>query len=100
MPESGRALRRSSAFGFVSSKILKFGLCNFVNNFFNSLSIDLGQCEAHPQCVSLAPPREPLKLSLLHSIVFHIALSNKKNQFSESFEAGQPLNITLLYSIW
>ena len=37
----------------------------------------LRQCETHSQCVSLAPPREPLKLSLVHSIVFHIALSLK-----------------------
>ena len=34
----------------------------------------LKQCETHSQRVSLAPPRERLKLSLLHSIVFHIAL--------------------------
>ena len=34
----------------------------------------LRRCETHSQCVSLAPPREPLKLSLLYSIVFHIAL--------------------------
>ena len=34
----------------------------------------LRQCETHSQCVSLAPPREPLKLYFLHSIVFHIAL--------------------------
>ena len=38
------------------------------------LSLLLRQCETHSQCASLAPPREPLKLSLLHSIVFHIAL--------------------------
>ena len=36
--------------------------------------IVLRQCETHSPCVSLVPPREPLKLSLLHSIVFHIAL--------------------------
>ena len=34
----------------------------------------LRQCKTLSQCVSLAPPREPLKLSLLHSVVFHIAL--------------------------
>ena len=34
----------------------------------------LRRCETHSQRVSLAPPRTPLKLSLLHSIVFHIAL--------------------------
>ena len=39
-----------------------------------SKCLDLRQCETHFQCVSLAPPRGPLKLSLLHSIVFHIAL--------------------------
>ena len=31
--------------------------------------------ETYSQCVSLAPPRAPLKLSLLHSIVFHMLLS-------------------------
>ena len=35
------------------------------------------QCETRSQCVTLAPPSAPLKLSLLHSIMFHIAL--KKN---------------------
>ena len=35
---------------------------------------DIRQCETHSQCVSLVPLREPLKLSLLHSIVFHIAI--------------------------
>ena len=38
-------------------------------------NLPLRQCETHSLCVSLAPPREPLKLSLLHSIVFHIALN-------------------------
>ena len=38
------------------------------------LSYALRQCETHSQCVSLALSREPLKLSFLHSIVFHIAL--------------------------
>ena len=44
----------------------------------------LRQCETHSQCVSLAPPREPLKLSLLHSIVFHIALrrTSRNEHFS------------------
>ena len=37
-------------------------------------SLALRQWETHSQCVSLAPPKEPLKLFLLHSIVFHIAL--------------------------
>ena len=37
--------------------------------------IALRRCETHSQCVSLAPPRAPLKLSLLHSIVFHMPLS-------------------------
>ena len=36
--------------------------------------IVLRQYETHSQRVSLAPPREPLKLFLSHSIVFHIAL--------------------------
>ena len=36
----------------------------------------LRRCETHSQRVSLAPPRTPLKLSLLHSIVFHIALKD------------------------
>ena len=40
--------------------------------------ITLRQCETHSQCVSLAPPREPSKLSLLHSIVFHIALRSAR----------------------
>ena len=35
------------------------------------------QCETHSQCVSLASPREPLKLSLSHSIVCYIALIRK-----------------------
>ena len=39
------------------------------------ISLALRQSETHSQCVSLAPPREPLKLSLLHSVMFHIALS-------------------------
>ena len=40
--------------------------------------IALRQCETHSQCVSLASvSREPLKLSLLHSIVFHIALRHE-----------------------
>ena len=43
-----------------------------------NLTTPLRQCETHSQCVSLAPPREPLKLSLLHSIVFHIALRQRE----------------------
>ena len=35
--------------------------------------ISLRQCETRSQCVSIASPRAPLKLLLLHSIVFHIA---------------------------
>ena len=42
-----------------------------VPNVFHSA---LRRCETHSQRISLAPPRTPLKLSLLHSIVFHIAL--------------------------
>ena len=36
------------------------------------LSLALRACETRSQCVSLAPPTAPLKLSLLHSTVFHI----------------------------
>ena len=36
--------------------------------------IVLRACEIRSQCVSLAPPRAPLKPSLLHSIVFHMLL--------------------------
>ena len=36
--------------------------------------IALRQCETHSPCVSFTPPRAPLKQSLLHFIVFHIAL--------------------------
>ena len=35
---------------------------------------ELRRCETYSQCVSLAPPRVPLKLSVLHSIVFHTLL--------------------------
>ena len=37
----------------------------------------LTRCESHSQCVSLTPPKVPLKLSLLHSIVYHIVLNLK-----------------------
>ena len=36
------------------------------------LPISLRRCETRSQSLSLAPPKAPLKLSLLHSIVFHI----------------------------
>ena len=39
-----------------------------------NFEIFLRRCETHSQCVSLAPPRAPLKLFLLHSIVFHMLL--------------------------
>ena len=45
---------------------------------FNSTKLGyetLRACETRSQCVSLAPPRRPLKLSLLHSIVFHMLLN-------------------------
>ena len=44
--------------------------------FFKILtrSAPLRACETRSQCVSLAPSRAPLKLSLLHSIVFHMLL--------------------------
>ena len=48
--------------------------------------LDLRECETHPQCVSLAPPRGPLKLSLLHSIVFQIVLNLKIKIFNKKFE--------------
>ena len=38
------------------------------------LGLLLRRCETYSQCVSLAPPRAPLNLSLLHSIVFHMLL--------------------------
>ena len=47
--------------------------------------LDSLQCETRSQWVSLAPARAPLKLSLFHSIVFHIVLkglshlNNRKN---------------------
>ena len=36
----------------------------------------LRRCETHSQCVSLAPPREPLELSLSHSIMFHVCFTS------------------------
>ena len=53
-------------------------------NVFHIVFI-LRRCETHSQCVSLAPPREPLKLSLLHSIVFHIALNSTEPIKKSSF---------------
>ena len=38
----------------------------------------LKRCETHSQFVSLAPLRAPLKLSLLHSIVFQMLLRTSK----------------------
>ena len=50
----------------------------YLFNFFcNLYDVPLRRCETHSQCVSLTPPRAPLKLSLLHSIVFHIGLKQK-----------------------
>ena len=52
----------------------------------------LRRCKTYSQCVSLAPPRVPLKLSLLHSTVFHMLLNsfffekcNKKKRFSGGY---------------
>ena len=39
--------------------------------------IILRRCETYFQCVSLVPSRAPLKLSLLHFIVFHMLLTEK-----------------------
>ena len=41
--------------------------------------------ETHFQCVSPAPPWEPLELSLLHSIVFHIVLRGAKHPLFRTF---------------
>ena len=38
-------------------------------------------CETRSYSVSLAPPRAPLTLSLLHSIVFHMPLSVSSTLF-------------------
>ena len=38
-------------------------------------NLQLIRCETQSQFVSLAPPSAPLKLSLLHSIVFHMLLT-------------------------
>ena len=53
-----------------NTSFLSWHIDAWMRNWLQSLR----QCETHSQCVSLAPPREPLNLSLLHSIVFHIAL--------------------------
>ena len=65
------------------------------------ISLALRQCETHSQCVSLAPPREPLKLSLLHSIVFHIALRQCEthSQCVSLAPPREPLKLSLLHSI-
>ena len=50
--------------------------------YFTFLFCVLRRCETYYQCVFLAPPRAPLKLSLLHSIVFHMLLSMRLNILS------------------
>ena len=58
-------------------------------------------CKTHSQCVSLTLPRAPLKLSLLHSIVFHIILRRCETYSRCVFLAPSraPLKLSLSYSI-
>ena len=49
-----------------------FVACEFYLKFCSSDYLNVRRCETYSQCVSLAPPRAPLRLSLSHSIVFHV----------------------------
>ena len=71
----------------------------------------LRQCEIHSQCVSFAPPREPLELSLLPVIVFHIALNCNRvfletaflylvPTISQNLLDQSPLNFTYILSTY
>ena len=48
--------------------------CGSLGGTPSVISLALRRYETYSQCVSLAPPRAPLKLSLSHATVFHIAL--------------------------
>ena len=58
----------------------------------------LRACETRSQCVFLAPPRAPLKPSLLHSIVFHMLLISRERCCCMSV-AGMPnFGVKLLHA--
>ena len=49
---------------------------------------NISMCVTRSQCVSLAPPGAPLKLSFLHSIVWHITLRTfQSNNLRQKFDA-------------
>ena len=61
----------------------------------------LRACETRSQCVCFAPPRAPLKPSLLHSIVFHMLLRvcETRSQCVPLAPPRAPLKPSLLHSI-
>ena len=48
----------------------------------------LRRCETHSQYVSLVPPSAPLKLCLLHSIMFHMLLSGGSIYFTSKLSTN------------
>ena len=71
---------------------IDFPIVLYVDGHSSHCTFPLRRCETHSQRVSLAPPREPLKLALLLSIAFHIALRRGSksflSHFRESYDAA------------
>ena len=75
---SGPRLSSRAEFLVISSGLRSILSSNLRSNSRKISGLSRGQqktlraCETRSQCVCLTPPRAPLKVSFLHSIVFHM----------------------------